>query len=106
MRFRISRVESIRFPNKCIWCGSKPILEYPSGYHIPEQKSIEYPVCKRHYFWSLRMDLAYLVVLFGIPGVLQPERVRGVKGRSFYTLIIRNDDYAREFPMLNGLSPT
>ncbi len=138
MRFRISRVESIRFPNKCIWCGSKPILEYPSGYHIPEQKSIEYPVCKRHYFWSLRMDLAYLVVLFGIPGVLfayitafffgfftkemlvllplfamliviivlQPERVRGVKGRSFYTLIIRNDDYAREFAMLNSLSPT
>ncbi len=138
MRFRISRVEPIRFPNKCIWCGDKPILEYPSGYHIAEQKAIEYPVCKKHYFLSLGMDLAYLVVLLGIPAllfgyvtafffgffskemllllplfavlvliiVLQPVRVRGVRGRNFYTLIIRNDDYAREFGMLNGLSPT
>ena len=136
MRFRISRVEPISWPNKCIWCGDKPILEYPSGYHIPEQKKIEYPVCKNHYFWSLGMDFAYLVLFYGIVFlllgyatafvfgffsiemllllpifallilviVLQPVRVRGAR-KAFYTMIIRNDDYAREFGMLNNLAP-
>jgi hypothetical protein len=137
MKFKISRVEPIRWPNKCIWCGDKPILEYPSGYRIPpEQMSIEYPVCKRHYFWSLGMDLLHFVVFWGmgllLMGyvtafffgffsiemllllplfavlimviVLQPLRVRGAR-KNFYTLIIRNDDYGREFGMLNNLSP-
>ena len=136
MRFRISRVEPISWPNKCIWCGDKPILEYPSGYQIPEQKKIEYPVCKKHYFWSLGMDFAYLVLFYGIVFlllgyatafvfgffsiemllllpvfallilviVLQPVRVRGAR-KAFYTMIIRNDDYAREFGMLNNLAP-
>jgi len=137
MRFRISRAEPIGWPNKCIWCGDKPILEYPSGYQIPGQKKIEYPVCKKHYFWALGMDFAYFVLFYGIVFlllgyvtafvfgffsiemllllpifalliwviVLQPVRVRGAR-KNFYTLIIRNDDYAREFAMLNGLSPT
>lgn len=151
MKFRISKWEHINWPDKCVCCGNKPILKYPAvgkGYLVrghrkyssdtyeSEQVEVEYQVCRKHYYWSLGMDIAYLVVLCGIGFlllvyvtallfgnfsvemllllpifavliwviVLQPVRVRGARS-NFYTVIIRNDDYGREFAMLNGLSP-
>jgi hypothetical protein len=150
MKFRIGRWEYIHWPDKCVCCGDKPILKYPAvgkGYLVRKHKTssvdayeseqvvVEYPVCRKHYFWSLGMDIAYLVALCGIAYfllgyvtalsfgylsiemllllplfavvilviVLQPVRVRGAR-RAFYTVIIRNDDYAMEFAMLNNLS--
>ncbi len=51
--------------------------------------------------------LLYLIfsAMFIFSKVLRPVRLRWVR-RDFYTMIIRNDDYAKEFAMLNGLSPT
>ncbi len=51
--------------------------------------------------------LLYLIfsAMFIFSKVLRPVRLRWVR-RDFYTMIIRNDDYANEFAMLNGLSPT
>ena len=152
MKFRVSREKNISWPNKCIWCGGKPKINYPvvgKGYLVPryrlfdvneyelEKVVVEYPVCRKHYFWSLGMDMGYLVVfcgmvlsllmipliplLFGVitiyfllfsllapmlilSNLLKPVRLRWVR-RNFYTMIIRNGDYAREFSMLNSLNP-
>jgi hypothetical protein len=102
-----------------------------------EKIVVEYPVCREHYFWSLGIQMAYLVsavglvlpsimfvgaLLFGfitiywllvlifvamliLSNLLQPVRVKWVRKDS-YMLIIRNEQYASEFSMLNGLSPT
>ena len=106
-----------------------------------ERVVVEYPVCRKHYFWSLGINVAYLVfyggmvfclfcflfilqfdtlgiymlrglllplpfaVMLILAIVLQPVRIRWVR-RDFYTMIIRSDDYAREFGMLNNLTPT
>jgi hypothetical protein len=52
---------------------------------------------------GLLLPLAFVAMLI-LAILLQPVRIRWVR-RDFYTMIIRNDDYAREFAMLNGLSP-
>jgi hypothetical protein len=106
-----------------------------------EKVVVEYPLCEKHYFWSLGINVVYLILFGGmffylfwflftlqfdtryiyilrgllfylsfvvmliLAIVLQPVRIRWVR-RDFYTMIIRNGDYAREFAMLNGLSPT
>ncbi len=138
MKFRISRVEPIRWPNKCVWCGNSPIMRYP----LVRKVEVEYPVCRKHFFWSMGIKIAYLlsyvgivlslilvnpifIFLFLFPAflmsigflillfstglfvlsiVLDPVRIRKV-GKDFYTMIIRNGEYARQFAMLNSLNP-
>lgn len=56
-------------------------------------------------FFSIEMLLLLpIFALLILVIVLQPVRVRGAR-KAFYTMIIRNDDYAREFWMLNNLAP-
>jgi hypothetical protein len=159
MKFRISRKQTLKWPNKCVCCGDRAIVKYSAvgiGFLVPRYISfsvdeyeeykrvrvaVEYPVCRKHYFWSLGINVAYLVfyggmffsffcllfilqfdtlgiyilrglllplpfaVMLILAIVLQPVRIRWVR-RNFYTLIIRNEDYAREFAMLNHLTPT
>jgi len=45
-----------------------------------------------------------LLVIWILSIIFRPVKIR-VSG-DFYTMKIRNDDYAREFAMLNNLSPT
>jgi hypothetical protein len=96
------------------------------GWIWQEKIKAEYPVCSKHYFWLKGKPIIEFVLfaiwwvnLFGMPYdlffpimlfviwilgiVFDPV---GIKVRKdFYTMNIRNDDYAREFAMLNGLSP-
>jgi len=128
MEFRIGRETPIRWPDKCVWCSNIPAkkMEIRRGWIWQKKVKVEYPVCSRHYLWlkgrsiaeyvlfaiwliypsGMPFRLFFLVMLFviwilGI--VLDPVRVK-VRG-DFYTMKIRNDDYAREFGMLNSLSP-
>jgi hypothetical protein len=81
MKFRISRKKTIKRPNKCVCCGDKPIMKYPAvgkGILVPryiafsvdeyehEKVVVEYPVCRKHYFWSLGINVAYLVFWGGM----------------------------------------
>jgi len=112
-----------------------------SGYKFEYARvDFEYPVCRKHFFWSMGGQIALLVfwggmvlglivptllalrfaelfifyiglllcllfaAMFILTIVLQPVRVKWVRTH-FYTMKIRNDDYAREFGMLNNLSP-
>ena len=158
MKFRIGRKQTLKWPNKCVCCGDRAIMRYPAvgkGILVPryisfsldepeqhkrEKVVVEYPVCRKHYFWSLKINIAFLVFFGGmvfslfrflfllqfdtlgiyilrglllpllfvvmsiLAIVLQPVRIRWVR-RDFYTLIIRNRDYAREFALLNNLAP-
>jgi hypothetical protein len=85
---------------------------------------VEYPVCRKHGLWLVGRHIANLISLWGMilgwiihyllglffAGVffwtvrLNPVVIRRVTAH-FYTLIIRNEDYAREFAMLNNLNP-
>jgi hypothetical protein len=138
MKFRISREKPIRWPNKCVWCRNNPIMRYP----LVRKVEVEYPVCRKHFFWSMGIKIGYLVSYVGIvlslilinplfiylflfstflmsigfiilllstgmfflSIVLDPVRIRKVR-KDFYTMIIRNEEYAREFAMLNSLNP-
>ena len=138
MKFRISSEKPIRWPKNCVWCGNNPIMRYP----LVRKVEVEYPVCRKHFFWSMGIKIGYLVsyvgivislilinplfsVLFFLSAfvmtigflilllsagvfvlsiVLDPVRVRKVR-KDFYTMKIRNEDYARAFVMLNNLSP-
>ena len=138
MKFRISREKSIRWPNNCVWCGNNPIMRYP----LVRKVEVEYPVCRKHFFWSMGIKIGYLVsyvgmvlslilinplfiFLFLFPAffmsvgflifllstgvfvlsiVLDPVKIRKAR-KDFYTMIIRNKTYAREFAMLNSLNP-
>lgn len=81
MEFRISREVPIRWPDKCVWCGNSPIMRYPvsgkgflgikwkfevfgrgSGYKFEYARvDFEYPVCRKHFFWSMGGQIALLV---------------------------------------------
>ena len=151
MKFKISREKKLSWPNKCVCCGGNPIMRYPvvgKGYsgsryslvgdreYKSEKIVVEYPVCRQHFFWSLGIQTAYLVLvvpialssimfvgalLFGfisiywvvslifvamliLSNLLQPLRVKRVR-RNSYIMIIRNEEYAREFSMLNSINP-
>jgi hypothetical protein len=157
MEFRISRETPIRWPDKCVWCGNSPIMRYPvvgkgllgmnfrvfgRGYEFKYAKvEVEYPVCRKHFFWSMGGQIALLVfwggmvlgliasiylalifaelfifyiglllcllfvTMFILTIVLQPVRAKRVRTHS-YTMVIRSEAYAREFGMLNSLTPT
>jgi hypothetical protein len=87
---------------------------------------IQFPVCGKHYFWLKGMQITDFVLFmiwlshsWGMPYdlfspvllwviwilsiVFKPVRIRGREDS--YTMIIRNEDYAREFSMLNSLNP-
>jgi hypothetical protein len=111
-------------------------------YPLVRKVEVEYPVCRKHFFWSMGIKIGYLVSYVGIvlslilinplfiylflfstilisigfiilllstgmfllSIVLDPVRIRKVR-KDFYTMIIRNEEYAREFAMLNSLNP-
>ena len=138
MKFRVSRVEPIRWPDKCAWCGGKPTMKYEiSGRGLIGGKfrlfsatmeygkvEAEYPVCQKHGLWLTGIHTAHLVSFLGMvlgwivhywlslvlggvffwTGRLNLISIRGVTAH-FYTMVIRNDDYAREFALLNNLDP-
>ena len=85
---------------------------------------IEYPVCRKHGLWLSILQIAYPISLCGVVLGLMIHyilslffgavflwnlRLRLVSIRKvtkhFYTLIIRNEDYAKEFALLNSLDP-
>lgn len=129
MEFRIGRETPIRWGDRCVWCSDIPTkkMEIRRGWIWQKKVKVEYPVYSRHYLWlkgrsiiesvlfaiwlinpfGMPFGLFSLVILFviWILGILfDPVKVE-VRG-DFYTRKIRNDDYAREFAMLNNLSPT
>lgn len=135
MKFRISRVEPIiRWPEKCVWCGSKPTMKYEDSakgvigggflYQKYGKVEVEYPVCKRHGLWLSLLQLAYPISIWGMVlgwmihyslslffGAvflwnlfLRPISIMKITGH-FYTMKIRNEDYAREFALLNSFDP-
>ena len=137
MIFSISRAEPISWPNKCVWCGREPTTSYTiSGIGIIgdertfaectklEIAKLSYPVCQKHWWWSMGTRAAYLVsflgllfswiihpiLLFIFAGMfvlairLHPVKIKGVTGH-LYKMVIRKDDYGREFALLNGLDP-
>jgi hypothetical protein len=97
------------------------------------RKEVECPICREHYFWLKGLEISlsvlfgvwvlsgliwvpfsasvYFPLLFPLFLVLALVRylivpVRISKERGLYSIMIRNDDYAREFARLNNLSPT
>jgi hypothetical protein len=160
MEFRISRETPIRWPDKCVWCTDSPIMRYPavgkgflgikwkfevfgrgSGYRFEYARvDFEYPVCRKHFFWSMGGQIVLLVfwggmvlglilsiylalyfaelfiyhigvllclvfaAMFILTILLQPVRANRVRTHS-YTMVIRNEMYAREFAMINSLNP-
>jgi hypothetical protein len=128
MEFRIDREAPIRWPDKCVWCSDIPTkkMKTQAGWIWQKRVKVEYPLCGKHYFlikgtqiidwiifliWAsplsrMPYDLIFpimLLVIWILSIKLKPVKIR-VSG-DFYTMIIRNDDYAREFAMLNDLMP-
>ena len=128
MEFRIGRETPIKWPDKCLWCSDIPTkkMQIRRGWIWQNKVKVEYPVCSKHFLWlkgklitefvlfatwwiypsGKPFELFFPVMLFviwilGI--VFDPVRIK-VRGDS-YTMIIRNDNYAREFALLNNLSP-
>jgi hypothetical protein len=129
MEFKISREAQIRWPDKCVWCSDIPTKKMgtQAGWIWQKRLKVEYPLCSKHYFWikgtqiiywvifviwvsplsRMTYDLIFPIMLLAIwilSIVFKPVRIR-LSG-DFYTLKIRNEDYAREFALLNNLSPT
>jgi hypothetical protein len=129
MEFRINRETTVRWPNKCVWCSEIPTkkMKTQGGWIWQKRLKVEYPLCSKHYFlikgtqiidWVIFMiwvsplsrmpyELIFpimLLVIWILSIISRPVKIR-VSG-DFYTMKIRNDDYAREFAMLNNLSPT
>ena len=129
MEFKIGREAPIRWSEKCVWCSDIPTKKMgtQAGWIWQKRLKVEYPLCSKHYFllkgtqiidwvifiiWCSRSlgmpyDLLFPVILlviwiFSIK--FKPVKIR-VSG-DFYTMKIRNDDYAREFAQLNNLMPT
>ncbi len=128
MEFRINRETPIKWLEKCVWCLdiSTKKMETRAGWIWQKRLKVEYPLCSKHYFWmkgtqvidwvifgiwlsrswGMPYDLLFpimLLVIWILSIVFKPVRIK-LEG-DFYTLKIRNDDYARELAMLNGLSP-
>jgi len=134
MKFRISRAEPISWPDKCVWCSGKPTMRYEDsvkglfggglGFLQYAKIKIDYPACRKHGLWLsilrtvypfslagvvLGLMIHYIVSLFFCAVflwnlLLRPIIIRKVT-KYFYTLIIRNGDYGREFALLNSLDP-
>ena len=85
---------------------------------------LDYPVCKRHGLWLSVLQLAYPISIWGVFWglmihyslslffaavflwnlFLRPVNIMKITGH-FYTMKIRNQDYAREFALLNSFDP-
>jgi hypothetical protein len=97
-----------------------------SGMDMAEKPKSRYLLCGKHYFllngmqvsdfvlfmiwwvrsWGMPYDLYFpviLLVIWILSFKLRPVKIR-VRG-DLYTMRIRNDDYGREFAMLNNLNP-
>jgi hypothetical protein len=128
MKFRVSREIAISWPEKCVWCLDIPTkkMEMEGGWIWQKKSKVEFPVCSKHYFWLKGTKIAEIVLFmiwvfrsWGMPYdlimpgllfviwissiLLKPVKIRVRK--DFYILEIRNDDYAREFALLNNLAP-
>lgn len=91
---------------------------------------VECPICREHYFWLRGIEITFFVlagiwVIFGlfwkfhqfsewiylllslvvafIKYLIEPVRISEERG--WYSIMIRNERYAREFALLNNLSP-
>lgn len=137
MIFTISRANPIGWPNKCVWCRKECTASYTifgigivgdeeilAEWNKLEIAKVSFPVCQKHWWWSVGMQTAYLVSFLGILfswiihpillfisiGIflmvvrLHPVRIKGVT-RHFYKVVIRKDDYGRELALFNGLNP-
>lgn len=135
MIFSISRAKPIVWPNKCVWCGREPSTSYTihgigiigderiiAEWSKLEIAKVKYPVCQRHWWWSIGLRAVGFVsfsgvvfswiihpILLGISAAmfvlavrLHPVRIKRVTDR-FYKMLIRKDDYGKEFALLNGL---
>jgi len=87
-----------------------------------EIAKLNYPVCQNHWWWSMGTRAACFVSFLGIlfswiihpilPFIfagtfalairLHPVKIKGVTGQ-LYKIVIRKDDYGREFAVLNSL---
>lgn len=137
MIFSINRANPICWPNKCVWCRKESTANYTifgigiigdkeilAEWNKLEMAKVSYPVCQKHWWWSLGTQTAYLVSFLGIlfswiihpillfifAGIfllvarLHPVKIKGVT-RDFYKVVIRKDDYGRELALFNGLNP-
>ena len=129
MKFRIGRETPIKWPDKCVWCSETPTkkMTTQTGWIWQKRLKVEYPLCSKHYFLikgTKMLDWVIFIIWISplskmpleliLPGMLlmiwilstlyKPVKIR-VSG-DFYTMKVRNEDYAREFAMLNNLSPT
>jgi len=82
---------------------------------------VQYPTCKRHGLWLSILQWAYPISIYGAilswwihyllllffaailswDRIVRPVRIKGIT-KHFYTLEIRDRDYAREFALLNS----
>ncbi len=129
MEFRIGKEAPVRWPDKCLWCSDIPAkkMGIQAGWIWQKRVKIEYPLCGKHYLlikgtqiidWVIfliwvsplsrmpyELILPIMLLIIWILSIkFKPVKI-SVRG-DFYSMKIRNDDYAREFAMLNGLSPT
>jgi len=161
MKFKISKGEEMRWPNKCVTCGGNATTSYKAygsslaGYEFKlifhkisyHTVDISYPICLTHKYIVLITRLLYFLSFFSIifSGIyvsmfiasfiasnstliplrigliicaiflisiitfilsfkLQPVRLKDI-GKYFTTVVIRNEQYAQEFALLNGLDP-
>jgi hypothetical protein len=85
---------------------------------------VQYPTCKRHGLWSSLLQMVYPISIYGMilgwfihyllflffaailswDRIVRPVRIKKIT-KEFYTLEIRDRDYAREFALLNSFDP-
>lgn len=129
MEFKINKEAPIKWPDKCVWCSDVPTkkMKTKEGWIWQKRVEVEYPLCSKHYFWIKGMQIIdfvifmiWLVRSWGMPYDLlfpiilltiwilsiksKPVKIR--VGGDFYIMKIRNENYAREFGLLNNLMPT
>ena len=155
MQFKISRGESMRWPNKCVTCGGNATTSYMAyrsqiaGYKFKlffheislNKEAISYPICQTHKYTIMIIRLLYFmsfvsiifsgiyvlmfiasnstliplkiglitcaiflisIITFIVSFKLQPVRLKDA-GKYFTTIVIRNEQYAQEFALLNSL---
>jgi hypothetical protein len=79
MIFSISRAKPITWPNKCVWCGREPTRSYTiygigiigdeqinAEWHKLEIAKVKYPVCGKHWWWSMGLQTGGFVSFSGL----------------------------------------
>jgi hypothetical protein len=125
----------VTWPEKCVWCRGKPTIKFEdsgtgfigSGFYRWTRGKVvlQYPTCRRHGLWLSVLQSVYPISIYGVilswwihyllflllfgailvwNLLVRPVRIKKVT-KHFYTLKIRDRDYAKEFALLNSLDP-